>query len=229
MRRLATYLFLLCLGACHTGHDFPRPTPDSLVLGQSMRAEILRTYGKPTRESSAVLSSAQTEGVTRGEFDMTPVSGSFATLIYLYADRTRMVLMGARSPPPAKVAAFDFWNETLIAYNFVSTFKEESSNFDDSRIAEIRKGQSTKADIAQLFGPPSGRAIYPAVQHQGNEKFVYSYVQVRNSERFAKRLEVLFDANGIVLDYRFVSDTTPIVTAAPSSAAVPIFIPQSHH
>ena len=228
MRRLATYLFMLCLAGCHTGHDFPRPTADSLVLGQSMRAEILRIYGKPTRESSAVLSSAQTEGVTRGEFDMTPVSGSFASLVYLYADRTRTVLVGALSPPPVLVAAFDFWNENLIGYNSVSTFVEDLSNFDESRIAEIRKSQSTKADITQLFGPPSGRAIYPAVQHQGNEKFIYSYLQVRGGERFSKRLEILFGADGVVLDYRFASDTTPIVRPAPTTTATPIFIPQSH-
>jgi hypothetical protein len=226
MRRLATYLFVFCLVGCHAGHDFPTPTPENLVLGQSMRAEILRTYGRPTRESSAILSSTQTEAVTKGEFDMTPVSGAFASLVYVYADRTGTVLVGAVSS--VKAATFDFWNDTLIGYNFVSTFKDDAPNFDESKIAEIRKAQSTKAEVVQLFGPPSGRAVYPEVQHQGNEKYIYSYLRIGRRERLTKRLEILFGTDGVVLDYRFASDNAPVIGPATTTTATPIFIPQTH-
>lgn len=230
MRGLIAYLLLFCLVGCTTGHDFPRPTPDSLVLGQSMRAEILRTYGRPYRETSAVLGSKPTEAVTKGEFDMTPVSGSFATLIYLYADRTRQVLMGSMAPTSkVKVVVFSFWNDTLVFYNFVSSFQDDSSDFDETRIAEIRKGQSTKAAIVQLFGPPTGRAIYPAVQSEANEKYMYNYAQPRGGQRYSKRLEILFGAEGSVMDYRFVSDSEPLpAQPRPTTTTVPIFIPQAH-
>jgi hypothetical protein len=32
-------------------------------------------------------------------------------------------------------------------------------NFDESRVADIRKGQTTEADLRQMFGPPQNRSM----------------------------------------------------------------------
>lgn len=223
MRKVAgAFLLALSVAGCTTGHNFTAPASENLALGQTMRAEILRLYGEPFKQTSAVLSAPVTVAQTRGEFDATPVSGTLATLVYLYQDRTGGAFAGGAR---TKVASFDFWNEVLVAYNFVSDFSNDSSNFDDSKIVDIHKGLSSKSDVTQLFGPPTGRAIYPAIQHQGHEKFIYSYIEVRGGHRSLKRLEVLFGDDGKTLDYRFVADTSPL-PAAPAPSTAPVFIPR---
>jgi hypothetical protein len=222
MRRIALLILLSFIGGCTTGHDFVSPTAENLVLGRTPRSEILRLYGPPFKETSAVLSTPATLQ-NRTPFDPASVSGTFVNLVYFYQDRSTAAFAGG---PKNKFVFFDFWNDALIAYNFTSNFENDSSNFDESKIAQIHKGTTTENEVTQLLGVPTGRAVYPAVQQPGNQKSIYSYLDIHRGERTVKRLEVLFDKSGTVIDYRFAADTSPLpVQPAPATTFVPIIIP----
>jgi hypothetical protein len=220
---LRSCLVLVPLIACTTGRDFVKPTPESLVLGKVTRAEIQNIYGTPYRQNAGVISTSEgNANVPRGPFDPALTTGSFPHLTYLYADKTSTFLVGA--PPTQKLIGFDFWNDTLVGYNFLSNFKTDTSNFDDSRVGNLVKGVTSKDDVVRMLGAPTGRGVYPIVQTVGDEKYLFTYVEVSRSERLVKNLEMLFGSDGVLHDYRFVSDTAPL-PAQPASNSVPIFIP----
>jgi len=51
---------------------------------------------------------------------------------------------------------FEFWNDRLVGYNFLSSFNEDPSDFNATKIADIEKGKTTRAEIIQRLGPPTG-------------------------------------------------------------------------
>jgi hypothetical protein len=226
MRRLAMAALVVAaaaLAGCTHGKEFARPDPDSLVLGQTDRTTILTQYGEPIRRSTLVVTNGN-ELVTdpASPFARAPALGTYETIIFRYADTTGAFLIG--NPAVSKVIAFDFWNDKLVAYNFISSFEADSSNFNEAMIQLLEKGRTTKAKAADILGAPTGRTGYPTVQTQGDEKFIYQYIDVQRSQRTSKRLEVLFGADGVLKDYRFASDTQPVVAPAGNTYA-PVYIP----
>jgi hypothetical protein len=53
--RLLPLIGVLAIAACTSGKDFGRPNPETLALGRLTRADIESTFGKPTRESTRVV------------------------------------------------------------------------------------------------------------------------------------------------------------------------------
>jgi outer membrane protein assembly factor BamE (lipoprotein component of BamABCDE complex) len=228
MRRI--YLLLACVvAACTHGRDFAKPTPEALVLGHTTTAEVEGRYGRPYRQSRAIRSD---DGERAGYVPATPFAaaltpGTFASFTYLYTDTTSTVLYGGAAT--AKAIVFIFWNDTLVSYNYISTFNDSSSsNFDEGRIAGLKRGEMTRANIIELLGEPTGRAIYPQIRDQGTEAFVYDYVQFNRRERRTKTLVILFGGDGTLQDFRFGSDDQPIAPPATNYTPVPIVLPPVH-
>ena len=148
-------------------------------------------------------------------------------MTYQYLDRSSTLIGGGS--PSQKLIGFDFWNQTLVAYNYISNFAGDSSDFDDSKMSVLAKGRTTKNETIDLLGPPTGRAVYPALPDRRGEKFIYQYVEIRarQNQRFIKRLEIVFGGNGRIVDYRFASDTSPLPSQpAPAPTVVPIIVPR---
>lgn len=153
--------------------------------------------------------------------------GAFVFLLYTHVDATATVWVGG--PTLEKSLGFDFWNDRLIAYNFVSSFQADSTNFDEGKLKQADGGEVTKEEVIRRLGEPTGRAIYPAVRTRGDEKFIYHYSEAdhKKRQRSIKRLEVLFDAEGRMRDFAFVSEDRELAPLAPSGGTyVPIFIPR---
>jgi hypothetical protein len=227
-------LVVLMLTACTSGKEFARPVPDSLALGHVTRAEIMAAYGKPYRETTRVVTASENLGATGATSAVlsdapaltpgaTATSGTLTTLIYSFVDRTENFLIG--SPPKQKVIAFEFANNKLFAYNFVSDFEADSSNFDEARIAHLERGKTSKGDAAALFGTPTGRSVFPAVR-PGDEKFVYQYFGKSRRQLSVKRLELVFADDDRLRDFTLVNDVGPAPAPTGGSAPVPIFIPR---
>ena len=53
--------------------------------------------------------------------------------------------------------SFHFWDGVLVGYDFLSAFDEDKTNFDDTRVSEMKKGETTEAQVVALFGPPGGK------------------------------------------------------------------------
>ena len=221
-------LLALLIAGC-SGKNFARPAPGAFELGKTTQTEIVAAYGEPTAQRTTVATEERPD-LVRGRLDGAVVAGSYANLTYEHVDRTTSLLVP--SQPYSKALNFIFWNGALVGYNFISDFSADSSNFDEARINAIEKGRSTRIDLIGVMGSePTGRRIYPLVQYPGEEVFIYAYVTLTGhpgagpAHRQVKRLEVLFDASGTTVDYRFTSESGP-GPSQPGPAIVPVFVPR---
>jgi hypothetical protein len=227
---ILSMIVALHLVACTSGREFGKPSPETVTLGKTTRADVLAAYGPPRTQSIAVISNPRERAETSGP--ATPSDGSAAqivTLVYTYVDRTQAMLIGGF--PEVKRVSFDFWNEKLIAYTFTSNRPSET-NFDERKVAALQTGKTTKEDVVQMFGTPVGRAIFPAVRNVTDEKYLYFYFQVARFDgaRKAKGLEIMFDGAGKVRDYKFGSDFSPapiLPPGTPSDEAEPQALPRT--
>ena len=206
---------LLCASCvATTGREFVRPTTQSVELGKSTTGEIRSTYGEPYEQNTATISKLETSG-GQTVFDAAPMSGTVTIYTY-YLQQNQAPIQGGNSW--AKWVDFVFLNDQLCVYNYVSNFDAGSTQFDEGRLSSLKKGVSKKSDVVSLLGEPGGRAIYPFVLHEGMEKYLYKYFQIDREHNMAKSkgLELVFDANGTLLDYRFASQSKALPPPAPS-------------
>ncbi len=175
------------LAGC-AGTDFVRIADDALVLGRTTEAEIKTRLGAPYREGM----------VTKNERQI-------RTAAYAYANT------GAEGAADGVIAArsqaFFYFNDRLVGYEFASSWKTDSTNFDGAKASQIQKGRSTLADVTRLFGPPGGRYIHPMVPGESENAVNYVYSQTTGNAftlRFAhKQLVVTFDRQGVVTNVEF--------------------------
>jgi hypothetical protein len=222
MRTIFVMMAALALAAC-TGHNFPKPAPESLILGSTTQDEVVAKYGPPYRQSTALAagSTVANTNAPQTPFEYAMVPGTYASLTYYYADRSAQVMFGGS--PTERSIVFNFWNGKLYAYNFISSFAADSTNFDENNAAKLEQGKTTKSEVIEILGRPTGEAVYPSVQ-QGERRFIYLYIATEGRRRIAKRLELLFDQNDKLRDLRFASDNAPAPAPA-GGGSVPIFIP----
>ncbi len=228
MQPVAAIILAVSLAACQTvGRDFARPAPGALELGVLKRADFLKVYGEPYRQESKVTTKEAGKtalaAISTDAFRAADEGGAFATLVYLFA----IPSSGALNPTAEgrRVLYAHFWNDTLVGYNFVSSFANDSSNFNEARVDRLEKGKTSYADTIALLGEPTGRGIYPVVKVNGDRLATYQYVQVDAQKRMrtSKRLDIMFDPNGVLRDYRFASADDPLPPPAPSPA--PVYVP----
>lgn len=217
---------MLAVAACGIGRDFTPPVEGELRLGQTTVAEASQRFGQPYRRTVVASSTSDVNAATDAASDGRPaglrpasVEGVTHVLGYVFVT----------SAASARSMLMTFWNDRLVFYNFVSSFAEQSTNFDESKVAQIRRNAMTYGELVALFGPPSGQGIYPVVAARGHRLIVYQFAQGNTQTRTVqyKRLEVLVDARDIVLDYylRAVDQAVGTGDPAPQPLVVPVFIP----
>ena len=108
--------------------------------------------------------------------------------------------MSGRLPgaTPARVQNFYFAGGRLVGYEFVSSFRDDSTDFELARAAGIRKGVTTRARVLYMLGAPSGRYIFPMTPRAGEEALAYVYSHIAGPEVYRKSLVVSFDDRGRV-------------------------------
>jgi hypothetical protein len=105
--------------------------------------------------------------------------------------------------------AFDA--DRLVAYEYLSTYSDDPTDFDESKVKEIVKGKTRKDEVISLLGSPTGRAIHPYVRPQDGEGMSYTYYQMRRSATpfrhepyvYYKQLLVTLDRAGTVIEVEF--------------------------
>jgi hypothetical protein len=184
-------IMLITIIAGCAGRNFVRPTDDTFKLGQTSYSQVVGSQGEPRRVGTLLKNDK-----------------NIKTITYAYA-----ATGGEPSEDgviPARAMAYYFENDILVGKEFVSSFKSDSSNFDDTRISAIVKGKTTRENVNQLLGRPSGSYIYPMVKATNGEALGYSYVTTRGGafggfKVFRKSLRVSFDQNNLVSDVEFSS------------------------
>lgn len=113
----------------------------------------------------------------------------------------------AEGVTPARGQGFYYSNNKLVGYDFSSSWKEDNTNFDGGKVAQIKKGESTRADVLRLFGRPGGKYIYPMIPNKDEDAVNYLYNHVTgtafNLKFYQKQLVVTFNKQGIVTSVDF--------------------------
>jgi hypothetical protein len=169
------------------GKDFVRPSTDALKLGQTTHAQVVQQFGQPRREGT-VLKNDKTLKV----------------LSYAYAS------IGGEALHSGVVAArgmtYYFYNDVLVGYGFISSWKEDNTDFDEKKVEMIVKGRSSRADVVALMGKPSGYYVYPMIKTEPSEAIVYNYVEARlDHTAHRKSLAVSFDSNDVVTEVEYIA------------------------
>src|SRR5262249_14804436 len=127
------------------------------------------------------------------------------TLTYSYASAGGTPLVDGVTP--ARTIGFLFRGSLLVGYQFVSSFRDDHTDFDESRVKDIRKGETTEAQVQAMLGRPAGFVRYPIVKEETHRSLVYMYTQVKGSAFNLKvhieRLVVDLAPNGVVADVQF--------------------------
>ena len=144
------------------GTDFTRPAPETLVLGKTTYAEINARYGTPYRERSLL----------RNDQNVRQAS-------YAYATAAGEPLVSGVTP--ARGMTFSFLDQVLVGHEFASSFRSDHTDFDATRVPQIKRGETTRAQVIALLGAPSGMWIYPMVRNREDQGLVWSYGQTRAS------------------------------------------------
>lgn len=186
--------FLIALLTGCAGTDFVRPYVDAFELGKTTPAQIVAQMGEPKKKGIVKKNGTLIESIT-----------------YVYAS------IGGEAADegvtPSRVQVFFFHKGILVGREFQSSFKSDSSNFDETKIALLEEGKTTRADVIRVFGEPTGAYIAPVVEEGMREAIGYAYQAISGGpfsgmKMFRKVLRISFDENNVIAKVEFVSTDT---------------------
>jgi hypothetical protein len=185
IRRLLTVVALAgVLAACGAGRDFQRVPDSQLALGRTTEAEIDARLGDPYQQGVVKKNG---KDVTSKSFSFAQAMGGNAVDKDIVAGRTQV---------------FYFHEGKLVGHGFSSTWRNDSTDFDETKVGQIVKGESTYADVVRLLGEPGGRLGYPMTESPDLHAVTYRFSQVNGRGNkmkiFVKALEVTLDRNDMV-------------------------------
>jgi hypothetical protein len=188
VRLLSVALLLAALGGC-AGRDFTRPPADTLALGKTTEREIRQRFGDPYRQGTAL---------RNGE--------TMKSLTYAYAAGAGSLAGGLT---PSRGIGFYFWSDVLVGHEFTSSFDEDKTDFDVTKVPQIRKGETTEATVTALLGPAPGGYIYPMIADKAAHALVYVYTQTRGTafglKNYQQMLVVTIAPSGSVSDVQLTT------------------------
>ena len=183
------FITLACvflLAACAQNKDFVRPSSDALSLGKSTYSDVVNVLG----ESGFRMQT----GTINGE----PIQ----SIDYGYEEAAKFVGLNA----PQRVLHLTFFKNVLIGEEFNSSFDQDSTKFDVDKVFRLVNGKSTKADVVDALGKPSGEILYPLVKDKKGSGLVYWYTENRPAFVYIthiSRLIVFLDGQDIVKEISY--------------------------
>lgn len=181
------FLSLTMMVGC-AGTDFKRLTGDEFAFGQDSSQTIRSKLGKPYREGVITKNDKQ-----------------FKTMAYAYASTGGEPAY--KGVTAARSQGFYFYEDKLVGHEFLSSWAVDSTDFDESKISEIKKGVTTIDEAIALLGQPGGEYIFPLVANESEKAKVYMYNQTKGSAfnlKFYQKLLVLnHDDSGVVTNIEY--------------------------
>ena len=206
MKRVSIAVFITVFLTACAGTDFKKIEISPLAYGSDTPETIKQKLGKPYGE----------ETVTKNE-------KQFITMNLAYAST------GGSAAYEGVIAArsqgFYFFQNKLVGHEYTSSWAIDSTDFDESKVSEIKDGSTTIQDVIELLGGPGGEYVYPLAKNANEHAKVYLYSQTKGSafsgfKFYRKLLIVTHDENGIVTEVEYVSSaekTGSIKTPVPAS------------
>lgn len=230
-RLLVALALVLLVGACSAGRNFNMPTDGTLQLGVTTPQEAVTMLGEPMSKSSATVGNVEAATAPTSVFAEVRAPGSYDNFVYVYIDTTGQQLIGQLAGVrQARILRMTFWNGKLASYVALSSFQNDSTNFDDSKISQIERNKTRGTDVRLLLGPPSGDAIYPVISAHEGHVILYGYSEddIHASQRRAKFVAVYVDGADTVRDLEASNSTNPLPQqpAAGGTTFIPIVVPR---
>jgi len=167
--------------ACSAPSHISKSAVDRFTLGETTMDEVKSIFG--------------TQDLIRETH--TPETG-FTKISYAYRDASDY----ACQPDVYAIRQVDFFfrEKILHGVQYMSSTAVDCTKFDDSKVSDIQVGKTTKTEIKDWFGTPHGKFLT-----DGPESiWRYLYVQKRlyKDEYDHQMLDVFFDENGVVDDFK---------------------------
>jgi outer membrane protein assembly factor BamE (lipoprotein component of BamABCDE complex) len=188
--RLASIVLLVIALAGCASSDFVRPSPELLQLGETRFSQVIDKMGAPDSKSNIQINGDKILKIGYGYASW----GGGATV------------SGAI---PFRDQEFFFHEKILVGHRFVSSFMADSTDFNETKVDQLKKGVTTRAEVVALFGKPTTRRIAPITEEGSVETIGYAYGVVRSTASQSwKELIIEIDERGIVTDFSFGSQGT---------------------
>ena len=191
IEKIFLMIVIVVLAGC-AGKDFVRPDSGALKNGQTTYNQIVQQYGKPYAEGTLQKNNKLVK-----------------TISYAYAS------FGGKSHKggtPARAMGFHFFNDTLVGYEFISSFAEDNTDFNEMKLNQITEGKTTLDEVIRLLGKPSGYYIYPLIESSSEEAVAYAYSQTKgsvfNMKIFRKTLVITYGSDRVVTKVEYTSSGT---------------------
>ena len=186
---LGIVLAVSLIGCGVAGTTFVRPEPEFLKNGATTYSEVAERFGVPYQGGSILKNGRAIK---------------FA--IYSYS----ALLAGHRANPLSmRLLMLFFLDDNLVGHAFVSSWADDHTDFDETKIPQIVKDHSVRSQVVALLGPPSGYYRYPLIKERRGEAAVYAYwegdVSLTGTYSYEKELRVILDENDVVTDVEFES------------------------
>lgn len=188
-RLCSTALLVIALVGC-AGRDFVRPSPELLQLGETNFAQVIDKMGAPD-----------------SKVDLQIDGDQILKIGYGYASWGGGANVAGAIP--FRDQEFLFHEKVLVGHRFVSSFQSDSTDFDENKVDQLKKGVTTRKEVVELFGKPTTRRIAPITEDGSVETIGYAYGVVQSTSRQSwKELIIEIDKSGIVTDISFSSQGT---------------------
>lgn len=214
--------FLVCLLVTFPAISLPqtssqwRPNSKEFAVGETPKSYFIQRFGETTERDVIFLAGG------------TKDAGNVTSLAYMGSKTSSWFSSSVRSGVSAyRILALQFNDDVLMAYRFSSTYKEDSTDFDETKTSLIEKGKTAQADVINILGEPSGMGIYPSALQKGDIRLLYHY-QEYDSSTFVllkKNLQIDVGQEGIVRDFDLNVERTENVRYADSQLPRLILVP----
>jgi hypothetical protein len=186
IRTLTIATVVALLSAC--ANEIVRPAPGTFALGKSEMKDVIGLMGEPSSRDEVLVNGEKVQTITYVKTEEVP-GGSIA---------------------PQRTLLYSFYDGTLVGQEFQSSFSNESTLFDEKKIAEIIRGKSTKSDVIEALGEPAGEMIFPLVKNRGDEGVIYGYSLSRNvwigMRTDSQRFVVTISKAGVVTEMSYAKN-----------------------
>jgi len=189
-------LLAVGLSVVGCGSNFVRPDDNAFALGQATYSQVLENMGPPRSTSERLWH---------------PTGKRLKVASYVYT------INGLQDRPgivPVRSQEYWFYEDVLVARIFTSSFAEDSTDWNESNVDDLVKGKTSRAEVIDMLGRPSGAFIWPASPEAHGEALGYShfYMTTRVTAlgskwlRHSKTLVITFDEKDRILDFRYRKD-----------------------
>lgn len=169
--------------------------PNSLKLGKSTWADVAKSNSWPPltkdgrlkiKDDTVIFITYVHAGTSVEPSELGVIPSHAVTYYFLHKP----------NPRPNDILNSD---DILIGQQYSSSYKSDSTNFDETKVSSVIKGKSTKADVVKLLGMPSGSFTAPMVEAL---EYRYSTIRVGTSgdsklNSFTKSLRIAFNDEGL--------------------------------